>query len=305
MNKYLLFVVLGMLPFFVQAQKMTADEKAYAEKNDQVITDGENEAVSLLYRVRRDDAPPFYIFGTIHLISEEEFEFPENYKEIFGECEKLVLELDMDDPELQNSFMSHLSANDGETLDKLLSEEDYQTATAFFEEKVEMDLNLFKGLKPFYLNNLLYPSMIDGKMKSYEVYLTELAKEAGKEVEGLETVEFQVGLFDNIPAKEQAKMFMDVVNDFEKNKKIFADIVKFYNHKDPEVLYQYMIDNMADYKKYQEILLDNRNQDWMQKIESFTQEESCFFAVGAGHLGGKAGLLNLLKQAGFILEAIE
>jgi len=306
MKKYLLLLILGMIPFFMQAQ-MTADEKAEAEKDGEVTEDGQEEdnTVSLLYKVSRDDMQPFYVFGTIHLISEERFEFPEHYKEILARCDKLVLELDMDDPELQNTFMSLLTAKDGETLDKLLSEEDYQKASAFFEEKVKMDLQLFNGLKPFYLNNLLYPSMIEGEIKSYELYLTQLAQELGKEVEGLETVEFQVELFDNIPAKEQANMFMDLVNDFEKNQKMFADMVKLYQQKDPEALYKYMTNNMADYKKYQEILLDNRNEKWMQELSSFTQEGSTFFAVGAGHLGGEMGLLNLLKQEGFKLKAIE
>lgn len=306
MKRYLWLVILGMLPFFMQAQKKTADEIEDAKQNGQVEEgEEENKVTSLLYKVSRDDGQLFYVFGTIHLISEEQFEFPEKYKNIFNECEKLVLELDMDDPEIQTTLMSQLAAKDGETLDKLLGEEDFNKASQFFEEKLSMDLNLFKGLKPFYLNNLLYPTMIEGEIKSYELYLTQLAQETGKEVQGLETVEFQVGLFDNIPAKEQAKMFMDLINNFEKNKKMFADLVKYYRHNDPQVLYDFMIDNMEDYKKYKETLLDTRNEQWVQNLSAYTQEGSCFFAVGAGHLGGEMGLLNLLKQEGYRLEAIE
>ena len=305
MKKYLWLLVLGMLPFFAEAQQMTDDERADAEKDGEIVLeDGESEVPSLLYRVSREDAQPFYLFGTIHLIGEEDFDFPNHYKEILAECEKLVLELDMDDPELQTTFMSHLTAKEGETLDKLLSKADYEKASIFFAEKVEMDLKLFNGLKPFYLNNLLYPAMINEGV-SYEVYLTNLAKEMGKEVEGLETVKDQIGFMDDISAKEQAKMFMDVVNDFEKSKEAFAGMVKFYKDKNPEVLYEYMVNNMESYKKYKENLLDARNENWVRKFNSFAEEGSCFFAVGAGHLGGEMGLLNLLKHEGYKLEAIE
>jgi uncharacterized protein len=302
MKKYLYLLFLGLLPFFALAQEMTADEKANAKNQ---VEDGENEAVSLLYKVSRDGGQPSYLFGTIHIISEELFEFPERYKERLSECEKIVLELDMDDPEMQTSMQQLIVAKDGETLDKLLRQEDYKKASAFFEEKLSMDLSSLNNLKPFFISSLMYPAMVEGKIVSYELFLAELAQEFGKEVEGLETIDFQVKIFDEIPAKEQAKMLMNMVTDFEKNQKIFADMVKFYKHNDPEVLYDFMIRNLEDYKKYKETLLDNRNQDWLQKISTMSQEMPCFFAVGAGHLGGEMGLINLLKQEGFKLEAID
>jgi uncharacterized protein len=51
--------------------------------------------------------------------------------------------------------------------------------------------------------------------------------------------------------------------------------------------------------------LDDRNKDWIGKIAAYSKEKSTFYGVGAGHLGGENGILNLLKLAGYKIKAIE
>ncbi len=56
---------------------------------------------------------------------------------------------------------------------------------------------------------------------------------------------------------------------------------------------------------FENLLLGNRNQNWIPKIQQITTEKPTFFAVGAGHLGGKKGVIALLKEAGFTVKAIK
>jgi uncharacterized protein YbaP (TraB family) len=58
-------------------------------------------------------------------------------------------------------------------------------------------------------------------------------------------------------------------------------------------------------KGIEEEMLDKRNQKWIPMIEKIVKEKPTFFAVGAGHLGGAKGVLNLLQQKGYKIENVE
>ena len=55
---------------------------------------------------------------------------------------------------------------------------------------------------------------------------------------------------------------------------------------------------------YEELLLVRRNENWIPVMERIMREGSAFFAVGAGHLGGPKGVVNLLRQAGYTVEPV-
>ncbi|MEX0883326.1 MAG: TraB/GumN family protein, partial [Cyclobacteriaceae bacterium] len=66
-----------------------------------------------------------------------------------------------------------------------------------------------------------------------------------------------------------------------------------------------MVSQSPEYREYQDILLDERNKNWMAPMQSMMRDGSMFFAVGAGHLGGETGLINLLKQKGYTLQRLD
>jgi uncharacterized protein YbaP (TraB family) len=56
---------------------------------------------------------------------------------------------------------------------------------------------------------------------------------------------------------------------------------------------------------FAEIMLDDRNEEWIDDMENLMKEEATFFAVGAGHLGGENGVISLLEKAGYKVEAVK
>ena len=281
MKKYLLSCLVLVVPFCLMAQIEDADI-------DQ----------SLLWKIEGESIQISYIFGTIHVIGSEDFAWTDRISEFLVNVEQVVFELDMDDPNLQTEFLKQLILKDTtQSLDKLLSKTDYALLDTFLMKNTELKLSSFHQLKPLALLSGIYPAMVNGELMSYEREFVALAQGGGKEIKGLETVEFQMSIFDKIPLEEQLAMVMDMVKHFEKNKAMFEQLINAYTSQNMDIIHQYLVENLAEYKKYEVDLIDDRNQDWIMKILEHAQLPT-FFAVGAGHLGGERGILQMLKENG-------
>ena len=140
--------------------------------------------------------------------------------------------------------------------------------------------------------------------KSYEMELVEKAKKREMEIEGLETAEYQISMFDSIPYTEQAEMLMQAVNgEGDLGNDMMAEMVELYTQQDLEGLYK-MISGSEDLGDYEDLLLVTRNKNWIPKIQKFSKEEVAFIAVGAGHLPGENGVINLLKKEGYTVKPL-
>ncbi len=85
----------------------------------------------------------------------------------------------------------------------------------------------------------------------------------------------------------------------------FKKLIEIYKAQDSDSLYDSMMKQMIEENTLPvEVLLDERNKNWIPKIEKAINEKPSFIAVGGGHLGGKNGVLNLLKAKGYKVKAI-
>jgi uncharacterized protein len=250
---------------------------------------------------------PSYLYGTIHLACPQDLKISETFKEKFNSTQQLYLEVDLDDStKLMMASMKGMMMKDGTTMKKLLSEADYKKASVFFKEKAPggYTLDMVGFMKPLMLSSMMVQGMVDCQMASWEGNLITLAKKRKMEVLGLEATEDQFAVFDKIPYTQQAVMFMEYVNDFEKSKKQFAQMQELYRQQDIDGLYQSISTESAAYAKFQDVLLDNRNQNWIPVIAKAVESKATFFAVGAGHLAGEKGVIHLLRKAGYTLKPI-
>jgi uncharacterized protein YbaP (TraB family) len=117
-------------------------------------------------------------------------------------------------------------------------------------------------------------------------------------VSGLETVEYQMSIFDKIPPKEMAEFIMETVRNPEEGEKTFQKMVQYYHKQDLENLAKLILES-DELGSSAEELLDKRNLNWIPKMDALMSSKSCFFAVGAGHLGGPNGVIELLRKKGY------
>jgi uncharacterized protein YbaP (TraB family) len=131
------------------------------------------------------------------------------------------------------------------------------------------------------LTSMLYPAMLGCAQISFEKEFEKLAKSHSMEIKGLETIEDQLNVFETIPYKVQAKMLMKTLFEMDKGKTQMAEMVELYKSKDINAM-QTNIQGDSDLGKYEKVLLNKRNKNWIPVIEKEIATMPTFIAVGAG-----------------------
>ena len=246
-----------------------------------------------------------YLFGTIHITCDANLD--ENTIKALSVTKQLYLELDMDDKSMQMQMMKHMMMKDGVKLSTLLNAEDLKIVDDFLKKNMNMSVKMFDSFKPFIITTMLYPKMIDCSFQSVESELMKVTKEQNEEVFGLESVEEQMKVFDNISYQVQAEELLKMAkSDLSKDKEEMKKMMTIYQNKDIEGMLKMMDD--SDNKitsENQEVLLNNRNKNWIPLMMKIMSEKPTFFGVGAGHLAGDEGVIKLLRKQGYMVEAVK
>jgi uncharacterized protein len=259
----------------------------------------------LLWKVSGNGlSEPSYIFGTIHLICPDDFKVFPGTTEHLEKSKLLVLELDLSDPQIMTGVQMGMMMKDGAELKQILDEDDMKMVTAFFADSVGMDINFLARVQPFFLMSMIYPHMIGCFPKSYEDYFIREAKARDIKVEGLETLEEQLHVFDAMSYSEQSEMLMEVLKDYAEKRIEFRKMLDTYLSADLDGLMELFKETETRYEAFNQRLMADRNHRWIERIEKHMHDQPTFFAVGAGHLPGDDGILQLLAKKGYILERI-
>ena len=268
---------------------------------------GQKEEKSLLYEISGNGiSKPSYLYGTIHIICKNDFVMTEATKQKFSETQQVYLELDMDDPKMMPKMMKSMYMTDGSTLKTLISEADYQKVSQFFKDSLKTNIGMLDKMKPFVLSSMTIPKLIACPSQSYEETFLKMAQKDNKEVLGLETVEEQFDALDKMGMKKQADlMLVKMIENWNDGKQELKQLIKDYKNQDVEAMYEDMTKSKTMDTQFEEDLLVSRNKNWISKIQKIIKEKSTFFAVGAGHLGGKKGVITLLRNEGFTVKAVK
>ncbi|WP_248722710.1 TraB/GumN family protein [Seonamhaeicola sp. ML3] len=247
---------------------------------------------------------PSYLFGTIHITCDASID--EDVQKALDETSQVVLEIDMDDPALQSKMMTGMYMKEGKTIKDFVSKEDYTAVDSLFIKNMGMGIKMIENVKPFFLMAMLYPKMIDCPMQSFEMSLVQVAKAQNEEIKGLETIEEQLQVFEDIPYEAQIEDLVKMAkDDLSADKAKFAEMLKIYDSENVSKLYNLIKDDSSVVATYEDELLVKRNKNWIPKIAEYSKEQPTFYGVGAGHLGGENGVINLLREAGYTVTAFQ
>jgi uncharacterized protein len=253
---------------------------------------------TLLWQITGNGLPaPSFLYGTFHLICPVDLKVPQVVKQKLNATKQLYLEVDMDDPGMMMEMLKGIQMKDTSTLQQLLKE-DYDTIQSVFETATGMPLQMLNKIKPMMLLSMIYPTIIGCQPVSWDATFMALAQERKMEVKGLETVTDQVNVFDSIPYQVQADMVKRTMLNLDSAKRSFFQLQKIYQQGEINKLYEMTTSN-EDFDNYEAIFLKHRNHNWLPIIGKQAKLKPTFFAFGAGHLGGKDGVINLLRKSGF------
>ena len=260
---------------------------------------------STLWKIEgKDLESPSYLFGTIHITCEATLD--EEVKRALQETKQLVLEIDMDDPEMQKKMVIGMNMKDGKKLRDLVSEKELALIDTLFTNEMGMSVKMFQTVKPGLLYAMFLPKMLDCNSNSYEAVLMNNAKDNEEEILGLETVKDQMNIFEIIPYEEQVKNLVKTAKDgLQKDKEMLKELQEVYQNEDISGLLELMNDEEYNpLKDYDDVMLSDRNENWIPKIIEFANDKPTFFGVGAGHLAGEKGVINLLRAKGYTVTPV-
>jgi uncharacterized protein YbaP (TraB family) len=266
---------------------------------------GQKSENSLLWKISGNGLKePSYLFGTIHITCDATLS--EKVKTALDKTQQLCLELDMDDPNLQVEMMNSMMMQNGVTMKSLAKPDDFKAVDAFLTSNVGFSAEMLNTVKPFMITAMLYPKMLGCEMQSVETELIKIAKTQNEDVIGLETVGEQLAVFDAIPYQEQMNELVITAKDnMQRDKAELAEMMTLYKSENVEAMITFT-EKSANVmtSKYSDVLLKKRNQNWISRMTTIATNKPTFFGVGAAHLGGKDGVIALLRKAGFTVEAV-
>ena len=266
---------------------------------------GQKSENSLLWKISGNGLKePSYLFGTIHITCDATLS--EKVKTALDKTQQLCLELDMDDPNLQVEMMNSMMMQNGVTMKSLAKPEDFKAVDAFLTTNLGFSAEMLNPVKPFMVSAMLYPKMLNCETQSVEAELIKIAKAQNEEVIGLETVGEQLAVFDAIPYQEQMNELVITAKDnMQRDKTELTEMMAIYKSENVEAMVTFTEKSPnAMTSKYGDVLLKNRNQNWISRMITIAKNKPTFFGVGAAHLGGKEGVIALLRKAGFTVEAV-
>lgn len=253
---------------------------------------------SLLWQVTgKGLATPSYLFGTFHLMCKSDFSAEGVLKEKLAASKQFYGEVAMDDPTISIQLATKMmSAN---TLESMVTPDEYKRLGGNFQKITGLPLAMFNHFKPFMALSLVTLSTISCTDRIQpETELVNIAKEHQLPILGLETIDDQINAINKEPLDSQLNDLKRILNNFDSVKTVMSDLTAVYKKRNVDSLYSFMKAAGTDGQFEQDLLIE-RNRRWIPVMENAMKDKASFFAVGAGHLGGPEGVLELLRKRGY------
>lgn len=248
---------------------------------------------------------PSYVFGTMHVICNADFHMPDSAKAAADRAKQFVFEIDLDDYGMMQQIMAGKNMTGNTRLADLMKPAQYDSLSRFLKDSLEMNIADYTRTKPLLLGGVLLQNMLRCETASYELYFLMMAMTNSSSISGLETVQEQAGFMDSIPYKKQAEMLLQSMREFSKSKKDLQELIHLYKTQDVQALQAGFEEKDGGLGDFQPLLLSDRNKRWIPQLEKYMKTEPTFIAVGAGHLGGKEGVLQLLRDKGYVVVGVK
>ena len=282
-------------------------------------------SAQLLYKISgKGLTSPSYIVGTYHLAEASFADSIPGLRKAMADCQQVYGELMMNELFSADSLALMRQAMmlpEGMTLDSLLTADEMSRLNTYMKGLLGMDMTnpvmaqQMGKMIPAALSttfSLLNYIKKQGKFdiqNQFDQYFQKEAVANGKKVGGLETMDFQIKtIFGGQTLERQKELLMCQVDNADFMDEMADGIVKAFYAQDLNAIKEAMDkkrNNSCDSTPEEEaMLIYNRNADWLTKMPAIMAQKPTLFAVGAGHLPGEKGVLNLLRMAGFNVEGV-
>ncbi len=297
----------------VEAPDALSDLRAAADR----IPNG----TGLLWRVEADGVPPSWLFGTMHVSDPRVVEMSPAARSAFEASETVVLELQnmenasqMQAAILANPALTMLA--DGATLQSLLSGDQLQQVEAALDQR-GIPLALVSRMQPWMVFTMMIVPECEMERRSrglqaLDMQLAQQAASGGKQLEGLETITEQLSVFVDMPLDLQVEILTQVAGAGPYFDDFMTTMTDLYLAGEIGMIRPMMELSLADiseedrnaYAEFDRRLVETRNHVMVDRVQPVLEQGNAFVAVGALHLPGEEGLVDLLRDRGYRVTAV-
>jgi len=292
-----------------------AQDAPKAKPKGQEVTSGQRKLI--LWKVSgKGTKKTSYLFGTMHVPDKRVLDLPGPVKQAIKDADALYCELALE-PSLQMKAMQHMMLPADKTLAGIIGQDQVDRATKMLAAR-GLPIQPFLRMKPWaftsQLTQLEFLTELQSGIQPLDSMLYNQAKQAGKEVGGLEKLEDQMAVFDSLSEKAQKEMAKASLDQLEKaaksGEKSTERLIKTYLKGDLDEMQKIAKEEEGDdaeAKAFMKKLLDDRNVTMTAEIKKHltkSPDKTYFFAVGSLHYPGKKGILALLKAEGYTVERV-
>ena len=268
----------------------------------------------LLWKISgRGIEKPSYILGTHHAVPYTFCDTIPGLMKAFGEVEHVVGEFDMlkmdaMTPQQMQNMQKMMMMPADTTMASLFSDAQRDTLDAYLKNTLGANLQMLSSMKPMTImvtvqQKILMELIPDiASLTGIDKYMQTLAAEKGKQVGGLETMEYQLGLLYGSSLQDQADALLDMVRR-SNSKELLQELTVAYKTQNLDTLWKIFQDQMTQLEY--DALVKTRNLNWLEEMKSLLPTQSTLYVVGAGHLPGDAGMINLLRDAGYKVKPVK
>lgn len=265
---------------------------------------------SSVWRVNEGDSV-LYLGGTVHLLRPGDYPLPEEFAQAYDDSDELVFEVDinsMGDLSTQAQMMAELTYTDERTLQSVLNEEAY-TALEEYTATVGLPISMMQKFKPGMVVSTLQVMEFQSMgftPQGVDAFFNSRAMGDGKTLGALETVAEQIGFLAAMGEGNESEFILVSLSDLEDTEAVMEEMIAAWRQGDTDKLSELFVADMREQApEVYESLLRSRNLNWLPQIEAMLKDGNTeFVLVGAAHLVGEDGLLNLLQEAGYEVQQL-
>ncbi|CAN5388884.1 TraB/GumN family protein [soil metagenome] len=251
---------------------------------------------------------PLYLAGSIHLLRKSDYPLAPAYEAAYEASERVVFEIlqGEKDAAAQTAMLAAGTYPEGETIDKHIGAPTYRQLQAHLGK-----LGIPKGgmdrFRPWMVALTIavmeYMKMGAQPELGLDLHFEKRAKADDKERRGLETMEFQIGLFTSLSDEEQLEMLQKTLAEVDKMEEMVGGLLAAWKAGDTEKIEATLFAEAQKYEEIMDELIYSRNKAWIGPIkEMLADGKPTMVVVGAGHLVGKGSVVDLLQQEGYSVE---
>ncbi len=272
----------------------------------------QTHAESFIWKVSQGDNY-FYLGGTIHLLSEDDYPLPDEFYVAYNDANTLVFETDMaalQTPAFQAKMMAAMTYSDNRTLTGVLKPETYRQLESFMASR-QIPIENFSKFQPWGVATIItvmeYQRLGMQPQYGVEAYFNSLTKTDNKSTKGLETVEEQLTAIKSMASMDPDISIEYTLRDLKTLPEFISKMKADWRKGDIKAFADndLILEMKTDYPEMYQALIIKRNNAWMEKLPALINDKDPeLVLVGSMHLSGEDGLLHLLKSRGFTIEQL-